>query len=152
MTTAQNLATIDLLRVRAFPAQRGRAEVGSGAGITCIAGPGYHLAFLRPGQDLPADEGIPGVEAADQSEAECEALAALLDTRWGASQMFSLWSLAVRMSEGEGVAEPWKELCSTTPYLHLWRVAERWIALGVARWEGEPSYRLLVAITENDPP
>lgn len=155
MTSAQNLATMDRLRVRAFPAQRGGADLEGGAG-TGIGGPGYHLVALSCGEDSGGEEDASPAGTAAQAEeqyaAECEALASVLDARWGPSQMFSLWSLQTRRLDGEEIAEPWRELCGSTPYLHLWRVEDRWVALGVSRWDGEPGLRLMAVITEIDPP
>ncbi|WP_328539994.1 hypothetical protein [Streptomyces sp. NBC_00344] len=155
MTTAQNLATIDLLRTRAFPARRDGDDLGRGAAAD---GSGYHLVVLKGDEGSGHGDGSrpPGADAESEPEgqtvAECEGLASVLEARWGPPQTFGLWSLLVRLTEGEEVAEPWSALCSTTPYVHLWRVEARWIALGVSRWDGGPQWRLIAAITDADPP
>lgn len=147
MTIARHLEVIDLLRVRSFPAQCGR----SGA---VTSGPGYHLAELSTSEDFWDDdgEGSRRIEVAEQYEAECEALATLLGERWGAADMFSLGSVLIRGTEGEEIPEPWYELSSSIPYLHLWRTEGRWIAVGVSRWGRELEFQLMAVVTEVDPP
>ncbi|MFD9483183.1 hypothetical protein [Streptomyces sp. NPDC059991] len=145
MTTARHLEVIDLLRVRDFPAERGR----SGA-IT--SGPGYHLVELSTSEDFWDDDGSRRVEVEEQYEAECEALAESLSERWGVAQMFSLWSLLARGMEGEAIAEPWGELSNSVPYLHLWRADRHWVAVGVSQWDTELEFQLMAVVTEVDPP
>ncbi|MFJ9212882.1 hypothetical protein [Streptomyces sp. NPDC102264] len=148
MTTAQQLAVIELLRVRAFPAERGPTEVGS-------SGPGYHLADLFRGD---------GVADADQHGAEHTALTGILTARFGEPYYISLWSVRTRVSEGEEIPDPWCELSGAFACLHLWRWEGRWLALGAAGEEeaaeeagadgeaGERPFRIVVAVTETDPP
>lgn len=145
MTTARHLEVIDLLRVRDFPAERGR----SGA-IT--SGPGYHLVELRTSEDFWDDDGSRRVEVQEQYEAECEALSGLLSRRWGEAQMFSLWSVLTRSMEGEEIAAPWDELSSCVPYLHIWQADGRWVAVGVSQWDTELEFQLMAVVTEVDPP
>ncbi|MCX4728014.1 hypothetical protein [Streptomyces sp. NBC_01306] len=147
MTTAQYVATIDRLRTRAFPARHGWSDTGPG-------GPGYHLAALITRDTLlgAEDDAAPEGEAEDQLGAEYEALVAVLDARWGEAQTFSLWSMLTRRMEGEEIPEPWAELCTTAPSLHLWRAEGRWIAIGAVRESQEQGARLMVAVTDVDPP
>jgi hypothetical protein len=145
MSTAQHLATIELLRARGFPPRRGR----SGA-IT--SGPGYHLAALSTSEDFWDDDGSRRPDAEDQYEAECAALAERLSERWGAAQIFSLRSVLIRGMEGEEIPQPWSELSCSVPYLNLWRAAGRWIAVGVSQWDTELAYQLMAVVTEQDPP
>lgn len=145
MTTAQHLATIDLLRSREFPLLRGRSDVGT-------SGPGYHLAELSTSEEFWEDDGTGRAEAEDQYAAECAALAQALSARWGQPQVFGLWSLLVRGTAGEEIPEPWNQLSGTLDHLHLWRVEERWLALGVAQWGRELPFQLVAAVTEIDPP
>ncbi|MFJ8074033.1 hypothetical protein ACIQ7Q_08875 [Streptomyces sp. NPDC096176] len=142
MTTAQHLAAIDLLRGRAFPAQRDRSEFGD-------SGPGYHLAELRTEADGAC---LPGDAAVELCEAECEALAFALSTRWGEGQRFSLWSASVRSIAGEGIPQPWERLSQCADDVQTWRAEGHWIAVAVARAEGEREYRLIVVVTDVDPP
>ncbi|MFI6693763.1 hypothetical protein ACIBLA_18790 [Streptomyces sp. NPDC050433] len=145
MSTAQHLATIDLLCARPFPAER----IGSEAGTS---GPGYHLAELASGEGFWADDGTRRVTEAEQYEAECAALASLLAARWGEAELVSLWSTRVRAGEGEEIPEPWRELSDGVGHAHLWRTGSRWVAVGVS-WQGDDQpFQLLVAVTEIDPP
>ncbi|MFF1380029.1 hypothetical protein [Streptomyces sp. NPDC058308] len=154
MSTAQHLAAIDLLRFREFPAEHGRSECGS-------EGPGYHMAELLTSDSFWEDDGTLWQATEEQYEAERDALAVLLADRWGPPQRFSLASLferAVRAEaaeegdEGEEIPEPWAQLSSAVPDLHLWRADGRWIALGVAQWDKELPFQLLAVVTETDPP
>ncbi|MFF8831567.1 hypothetical protein [Streptomyces sp. NPDC015131] len=145
MTTARHLATIDRLRTLPFPARPGRTDAGSG-------GAGHHLAELATSEDFWEDDGTRREAAEEQYEAERDALAVVLTARWGEPQMFSLWSLFERGARGEELPEPWGTLSQSVPDVHLWRVEERWIALGVSQWDGELPFQLLAVITEVDPP
>ncbi|MCS0635653.1 hypothetical protein NX801_08245 [Streptomyces sp. LP05-1] len=145
MTTARHLLTIDQLRSRPFPGRRGR----SGA---VESGPGFHLAELAAGEAFHEDGGAGRAAAEEQYDAEREALALLLAGRWGPPQRFGLWSLRRRALAGEEIPEPWAGLAHTVPDLYLWRVGERWLALGVAQWGPELAFQLLAAVTTTDPP
>ncbi|MFV0131025.1 hypothetical protein ACLGI4_25520 [Streptomyces sp. HMX112] len=145
MTTARHLATVDALRSRPFPAQRGRSDVGD-------SGPGHHIAELATSEDFWEDDGTRRELTEDQFEAEREALAAVLSGRWGPPQVFSLWSLLERGLAGEPLPEPWGTLSGSVPDVHLWRVDGRWLALGVSQWDKELPFQLLAVVTETDPP
>lgn len=145
MTTAQHLAAIDRLRGRAFPAQRGRSGLGD-------SGPGHHLAELpTPADGLDAAERVEG-RSREPYEAECAALVGALSSRWGEGRWFALWSVSIGSIRGEAVPHPWGELSHRVEDLHLWRVEGRWIAVGVARSEGEDEHRLIAVVTDVDPP
>ncbi|MEU7565260.1 hypothetical protein [Streptomyces fradiae] len=145
MTTARHhLATIDLLRARPFPRQRGRFDVGE-------AGPGYHIAELATSEDFSEDPDR-WEEVADQYEAERDALGVLLAERWGEPHVFSLWSVFERGAGGEELPEPWGTLSAHVPDVHLWRADGRWTALGVSQWDRELPFQLLAVVTETDPP
>ncbi|MEU6880031.1 hypothetical protein [Streptomyces sp. NPDC046712] len=122
MTLAQHLATVDLLRARAFPAD------------------GYHLTELALAD--PREE---------QAEAEREALALLFAARWGPPDHIGLFGLLHRYGAGEEIPRPWDLLCTTVPDVQVWRVDGRWIVLGAPE-EGGAGVRLLVCVTEVDPP
>ncbi|WP_137990702.1 hypothetical protein [Streptomyces vilmorinianum] len=122
MTLAQHLATVDLLRARAFPAD------------------GYHLA------ELAVED-----PRAEQAEAEREALALLLADRWGPPDHLGLYGLLHRYGAGEAIPRPWDLLCTALPEVQLWRADGRWIVLGTPEEAGAPA-RLLVCVTEVDPP
>ncbi|MET4927452.1 hypothetical protein P3L51_34680 [Streptomyces sp. PSRA5] len=145
MSTAQHLATIDLLCARSFPAER----AGSGVGTS---GPGYHLAELALGESFRETDGSRRAQEAEQYEAECAALTSVLAARWGEPQPVSLWSTRVRAAEGEEIPEPWRALSDGVGLAHLWRTGGRWVAVGVS-WQGdEHPLQLLAAVTEIDPP
>ncbi|MER5258826.1 MULTISPECIES: hypothetical protein [unclassified Streptomyces] len=151
MSSAEHLATIDLLRSRGFPAERGRSPSG-------VGGPGYHIAELLTSGDFWEDDGTRWEATSDQYDAERDGLTVLLAERWGAPQMFSLASVFERAQGdgyddvGEEIPEPWSSLSSSVPDLHLWRVDGRWIALGVSQWDKELPFQLLAVVTEIDPP
>lgn len=141
---AQYLATIDLLRSRAFPAQRSRA-----AGI--VSGPGYHLAELATSEEFWEDDGTGRPAAEEQYEAECGALSRLLSRRWGGPQVFSLCDTLIRSTEGEEIPEPWLGLSCGIPYVELWQADGRWIAVGVSQQGPQLPFQLIAAVTVNDP-
>jgi hypothetical protein len=145
---ARHLETIDLLRARGFPAQRARSAF-------VVSGPGFHIAELATSEEFWEDDGSGRLAAVEQYEAEHRALSLLLSERWGEPQVFSLWSTLVRSVEGQAGEEneqPWLELSTGVPCLDLWRVEERWIALGVSQQDAELPFQLLAAVTVNDPP
>ncbi|GAA4929070.1 hypothetical protein ACFPM3_25070 [Streptomyces coeruleoprunus] len=144
MTTARHLATIDLLRSRPFPRERGRSDVGD-------SGPGYYIAELATSEEFWEDSSRMEL-VGEQYEAEREALATLMEARWGEPHVFSLWSVFQRSMDGEEIPEPWDVLSNSVPDLHLWRVDGRWIALGVSKWDKELPFQLVAVVTETDPP
>ncbi|OEJ97272.1 hypothetical protein [Streptomyces thermolilacinus] len=143
-TDRHHLETVDLLRARPFPRQRGRSDVGE-------SGPGYHIAELATSEDFWEDRGRTE-EVEEQYEAERDALGLLLAERWGEPQIFSLWSVFERGMNREEMPEPWGVLSSHVPDVHLWRADGRWIALGVSQWDRELPFQLLAVVTETDPP
>ncbi|MEU7280054.1 hypothetical protein AB0A69_14895 [Streptomyces sp. NPDC045431] len=145
MTTARHLATIDRLRSRPFPGQRGRSDAGD-------SGPGYHIAELATSEEFWDDDGTRRALVEEQYEAERDALAVLLTARWAEPQSFSLWSVFDRGMAGEEIPDPWDILSSSVPDVHLWRVDGLWIALGVSHWDKELPFQLLAVVTETDPP
>lgn len=145
MSIARHLDVIELLRAREFPAERGSSG-------TVTGGPGYHLAVLSTGEEFWEDDGGGRDLMEEQYEAQCAALAERLDGRWGPARLFSLWSVLVRGMEGEEMPEPWYELSGGVRYLRIWRAEDRWIAVGVARWNEELPFQLIAAVTETDPP
>ncbi|MFC9595457.1 hypothetical protein ACFTUC_37370 [Streptomyces sp. NPDC056944] len=145
MTTAQHLATIDLLRTRAFPA---RPEPSG----PVDSGPGFHIGILARSEDFWEDDGTRGPLVEEQYEAERDGLTALLTARWGPPQVLSLWYVLERSLDDEEMPEPWAALSCHTPDLRLWRVDGRWIGLGVSQHDKELPYELLAVITDIDPP
>ncbi|MFF8289191.1 hypothetical protein ACF068_08220 [Streptomyces sp. NPDC016309] len=145
MTTARHLTAIDRLRSLPFPGESGRTD-GARSGV------GFHIGELATSEDFWEDDGTRREAVEDQYEAERDALAALLTARWGAPQVFSLWSLWDRAMSGEEIPEPWVTLSQSVPDVQLWRADGRWIALGVSQWDDELPFQLLAAVTDVDPP
>ncbi|MGY0022355.1 hypothetical protein [Streptomyces sp. cg35] len=139
MNTAEQLATIDLLRAAPFPAEHGRSAVGWG-------GPGFVTAELTE-RDGPRDV------AEAQADADRDGLSALLTARWGEPYRFSLWSVHTRALEhGEEIPEPWGWLSASAQDVHLWSADERWVALAVSHQGDDQPYQLLAVITDVAPP
>ncbi|MFE7652491.1 hypothetical protein ACFU6M_06120 [Streptomyces bottropensis] len=147
MSITQHLAVIDRLCSEAFPAERGRSDVGE-------AGPGYHVAELATSADFWEDDGTRREETEEQYEADRDALSERLAERWGAPSVFSLWSVLDRSMEGEEIPGPWATLSHHVPDVHLWQADGhgRWVALGVSQWDKELPFQLVALITEIDPP
>ncbi|QDQ10208.1 hypothetical protein [Streptomyces spectabilis] len=146
MSSAEHIATIDLLRARDFPEAPGRSEAGH-------AGPGFHIAELATFETAGDDDGTTRDAMEEQYEAERDALTVLLTERWGEPHIIGLASAFARAATGsDDVPEPWASLSETVPDVHLWQAEGQWIALGVARWGGWRALQLLAVITKIDPP
>ncbi|TLS44000.1 hypothetical protein FE633_22150 [Streptomyces montanus] len=147
MSIARHLATIDLLCTRDFPAEHGRSDVGT-------EGPGYHIAELQTSADFWDDDGTEREETETQYELERDGLSERLTERWGAPQVFSLWSVFNRSMDGEDIPEPWVVLSSHVPDVHLWKEdgRGRWVALGISQSDKELPFQLVAVVTEMDPP
>lgn len=147
MDIARHLATLDRLSSAAFPAEHGRTDAGT-------AGPGYLIAALRTSAGFWEDDGTEREATEEQYEAERDALSERLAERWGAPDVFSLWSVLARSMESEEIPEPWGALAAHVPDVHLWKEHGhgRWVALGVSQWDKELPFQLLAVITETEPP
>lgn len=147
MDIAHSLATIDLLCTRDYPAEHGRTDVGAG-------GPGYLVVALQTSGDFWEDDAAAREDTETQYEFDRDGLGERLTERWGAPQIFSLYSVFERSTGGEEMAEPWASLSSHVPDVHLWTSAEtgRWVALGVSQWDQELPFQLLAVVTDIDPP
>lgn len=148
MDNAQHLAVIDQLCARAFPAQRGRTDVGT-------AGPGYFIAELMTSHGLR--EGDPGERAPTVADfhAVKDRVARELDERRGAHPpSLGMQGLRVRAGRGEDIPEPWGTVSVRVDELDLWDpdTSGRWIALGVADRDAHDEIQLLAVVTEIDPP
>ncbi|MHB9863254.1 hypothetical protein [Streptomyces sp. YIM S03343] len=146
MDIAKQLATIDLLCGRHFPAEPGRTETGRG-------GPGYLIAELTTSGDFREDGGSAREEAEAQFEAERDGLSERLAARWGPPHVISLYSAFERTTLSEGVDEPWASLSAHVRDVHVWHLTgtDRWIALGISQWDRELPFQLLAVITETAP-
>ena len=146
MAIEQCLATIDLLCTRPFPAEHGRTDVGSG-------GPGYHIAELGTSVGLGAEDCWDRAETAEEFYERRDEVCGQLTGRLGPSDHVGLQTVQLR-TETEDIPEPWVHLSSRVGDIHLWQTEGngRWIALGVADRDEADEIRLLVVITEIDPP
>ncbi|MFF2009751.1 hypothetical protein ACFVWY_11825 [Streptomyces sp. NPDC058195] len=145
MTTAHHLRLIEAMRTAEFPAER----IRSGSGTS---GPGYHRMSLHADVDHWDEDEVRGLEHRAQCLAEHDALLVLLTGHWGEPQMISLWSAQERMATGEETPEAWAETVAGCEYLQLWRIEDRWVALGLCLEEDGPGCELCVVVTEIDPP
>ncbi|WP_309056012.1 hypothetical protein [Streptomyces sp.] len=145
MTTARHLATLDLLRARAFPPRPARSG-------PLDSGPGFHLGELATSEEFWDDDGTRRALAEDQYEAERDGLSVLLTARWGPPSELSLHSVLERSMDGEEIPEPWATLSCHVPDLRLWRADGRWVGLGVSQWDKELPFQLLALVTTVDPP
>ncbi|WP_427923915.1 hypothetical protein [Streptomyces sp. cg40] len=134
---AKHLAAIDRLCAQEFPAE-------PSASGRCAAGPGHFTVELETDQELTADD----VDALRQGLAE------RLNDRLGEQLPWPQLTVRVRMERGEEIPEPWAALADRTNALNVWEAQDtgRWIALGVADRDEEDAIRLLVAVTDIDPP
>lgn len=140
MDLATQLSEVDRLRALDFPARRVRSA-------TVDSGPGFHLAQLAVSEDFHEDAGR-RQEVADDFEAACQALIERLADRWGEPEPLDLYPYLVRREEGSAVPPPLEELCGFVSEVYGWRVAERWIALGIGQGDRELPYQLVLAIGE----
>ncbi|MEV7414092.1 hypothetical protein [Streptomyces sp. NPDC089919] len=142
MTTAQRRETIDRLRSAA------RLGVGGGAG----EGAGYALVELGRSQAFWEGDGSDRVAAAEQIGAEYTALVQALTDGWGEPDVVGMGTVQERWASGEEIPAPWREVSGTTDHVHLWRVAEEWVAVYAAAGGEEQPLLLMAAVTATDPP
>ncbi|MFJ4966392.1 hypothetical protein ACIP6P_28730 [Streptomyces sp. NPDC088729] len=145
MTTAHHLRLIDGMCGGEFPSRRTPSVAG-------VSGPGFHTAYLRPYGGAGDDDDPTGAEHRARCLAEHDALLTLLTSRWGEPQVMSPWSARERMLAGEDIPEPWADLVAGCEFLRLWRIGERWIAIGLFVEADGPACELTVVATDVDPP
>jgi hypothetical protein len=143
MDIARYLDTIDRLCSRPLPAEHGWSDVGR-------EGPGYWIAELAAGDGDAAHR----ERTAEDFEAYREGLAQRLDQRWGGQPAWSTLTLQVRRERGEEIPEPWGSVGELLDEVSLWQPdgTGRWVAIGVAARGESEEVRLLVVVTEIDPP
>ncbi|KAF4409683.1 MULTISPECIES: hypothetical protein [Streptomyces] len=144
--TTQQLETVDRLRDRPFPAERGWSADG------VYGGPGFLVADLLVSEDFWEDDGTRLMEADDQFEAERAAMVLLLSRRWGEPEVLDLTELFIRSVEGERLPEPMATLCGYVSLLYAWRPPDgrRRIAVGVGQHDRELPIQLLVTVWDED--
>ena len=137
MDIAKDLALIDLLCSREFPAEHGRSDIGMG-------GPGYHMVPLGPDN----------WESPDDCYAYEAAMAERFTTRWGRMARWGTGTLGERTERGEDIPDPWALLGALAYELRAWEVkgTGRWAILAVADRNDEEQPRLWAAVTEVNPP
>ncbi|MBL1094406.1 MULTISPECIES: hypothetical protein [Streptomyces] len=143
MTLDEQLTTIDRLRLREFPAQRVRSAPAE-------SGPGFHIADLRISQDFWDADLTELAEAEEEFEAALTALVQALSLRWGEPQVLDLAGVLERTAQGLPVRPPLDTLCGFVPRMYGWRVADRWIGVGVGQGDRELPLQLLVAVGEEE--
>jgi hypothetical protein len=137
----KDLAVVDLLCTRDFPAERGRTDVGEG-------GPGY---FITP---LGASTWANGEELAEDLYAYEIAMAERLSMRWGEPLRWGTVTIGERIARGEEIPEPWALLSALADDLRTWKAthADRWVTVAAADREAEVPSQLLLVVTDIDPP
>ncbi|HEY3479504.1 MAG TPA: hypothetical protein VGL02_11475 [Streptomyces sp.] len=141
MDLVAQLATVDHLRAREFPARR----VRSGA---VESGPGFHVADLEVSEDFWQDDGSRRPEVAEDFGAACQALVEILSRRWGDPRTLDLAPFQAVLDEGGTVPPPLEMLCGCLPEVYGWQVGERWIAVGVGQRDARLPFQLVVAMGE----
>jgi hypothetical protein len=144
-TTARQLAMIDELRSRPFPARRGPSAAGE-------SGPGFHVAPIWRGRPLDGADPADAVEAGEDCAAGLTALIAVLSLRWGEPAETELTAALERTAMGLPVAAPLDVLCALVPRVHSWRVAGRWVAVGAGAGGTGLPYQVLAAVAEGRGP
>ncbi|MFJ9413233.1 hypothetical protein ACIRPT_03585 [Streptomyces sp. NPDC101227] len=141
MTTGEQLAAIDELRGRAFPARRERSAQGE-------SGPGFHVVRLWEGAPLWDADPADAAEIREDCAAALAALTALLSLRWGEPGVLDLAGPLERVAMGLPVPPPLDILSGLVPRLHTWRTAGRWVAVGAGQGGPEQPCQVLAAIAE----
>ncbi|MFE7613575.1 hypothetical protein [Streptomyces celluloflavus] len=148
-TTARQLALIDQLRDRPFPAHRGLAATAGGVpGEPVRSGPGGHVAQLWEGPPLWDADPADAEAIREECAAGLAALTAVLSLRWGPPTVVELAGRLERLAWGLPVRPPLDLLCGQVARVHTWQAGGRWVAIGAGQGGPELPYRLLAAIGE----
>ncbi|WP_307162047.1 hypothetical protein [Streptomyces rishiriensis] len=118
-----------------------------------------YLAAGDPMTALATSHGLAVADAAvrlaevERFHEEKEHLAGKLTVRWGDPYHVGLETVRLRTA-AEEIPEPWAELSLLVGDVYLWRAPEhgRWVALGVADLDPYDEIRLLLVVTDTDPP
>ncbi|WP_240204374.1 hypothetical protein [Streptomyces actuosus] len=120
---------------------------------TDIGGPGYRTAELAASHGLPVADAAVRATEAERLYEDREALATRLTERWGEPSLMGLQTIRLRIA-AEAIPEPWARLSHLVRDAYVWQEPElgRWIVLGVADRDRADEIRLLLTVTETDPP
>ncbi|MEU6575719.1 hypothetical protein [Streptomyces sp. NPDC046805] len=148
MDIARHLAMIDRLCAKEFPAENARW------GSCTAGGPGYWTTELETSRGLCAAAAWVRERTAEDFHAYREAIAQRLNARWGERPPWGQLTVRVRMGRGEAIPEPWATLSLYADELDVWQVDDtgHWVAVGVADRDRRDEIRLLVTVTEVEPP
>jgi hypothetical protein len=137
MDIVKDLALVDRLCTREFPAEHGRTEEGMG-------GPGYFIAPLGPGE-WPSPEDCYAYETA---------MTGRFTTRWGTPLRSGTVTLGERIARGEDLSQPWTTLSALGQDVRTWDATGtgRTVMLAVADVEEENEPQLFVVVTDLDWP
>ncbi|MEU3661172.1 hypothetical protein AB0E77_15660 [Streptomyces sp. NPDC032940] len=137
MDIARQLALIDELCFRPFPAEHGPS---------C---PGHLTAVLASSHGLRG--GDPGERAVtvEDYEKERDALCERLAERWGEPDLWNLQTVLLR-TEREEIPEPWAGLSARARVAYLWDAqgTGRRLAVAVADRDEADEVQLLAVVTE----
>lgn len=137
---------LDELVARPFAAEPYIDRSGFG-GSTC------HVVDLEFSRDFWEDSERDQIDVVwDEFEAKARRLAHELDARHGPHRTVPLAPYFDRAQAGEDVPEPLDHLAGFVVRLHVWPLADRWLALGVGQHDTELPIQLIAAVGANPCP
>ncbi|MET9502828.1 hypothetical protein ABZY42_14035 [Streptomyces sp. NPDC006622] len=146
MDTEKYLALADVLSSRELPAEDDGSDAGEG-------GPGFLLAPLAVSHGLRQADPALRVAQVERFHDDKEVLAGRLTERWGEPYRVGLQTIRLRTAHEE-IPEPWAGFSLLVEDAYLWELPGhgRWAVLGVADIDSGDEIRLLLLVTETDPP
>lgn len=137
---SRHLDALDELLARPFPTKFSITTDGFG-------GPTCHVVDLEFSRDFWEDSERDQIEVVwDEYEDKARVLADALDARHGAHRTVALGPYFERAIAGEDLPEPLDHLSGLVVHLHVWTLAERWLAVGVGQQDKELPIQLIAAI------